>query len=108
MPDDALAYEEEAAAQLCRRYGMQRSAPPWVVQLRIAVAAVGGALAPLLYPPTKPLLLLFVASYVVRMWATETVYHRYFSHRAFRAGRAVQLILALVGTQNGQRGPLWW
>ena len=90
------------------RYGVQRSAPPWVVQLRIAVATAGGFLAPILYPPTKALLLLFVVSYLVRMWATETVYHRYFSHRAFQAGRFVQCVLALLGTQNGQRGPLWW
>ena len=90
------------------RYGVQKSAPPWVVQLRIAVATIGGVAAPIFYPPTKALVLLFVVSYVVRMWATEAVYHRYFSHRAFRAGRLVQLVLAVLGTQNGQRGPLWW
>jgi len=107
MPDDATI-DDETTAQLYRRYGVQKSAPPWVVQARIAVAAVGGVLAPIVYPPTAALVLLFVVSYVVRMWATETVYHRYFSHRAFRAGRAVQCLLALLGTQNGQRGPLWW
>lgn len=107
MPDDATA-REESTAQLRRRYGVQKSAPPWVVQLRIAIATVGGVLAPILYSPTRALVLVFVVSYVVRMWATETVYHRYFSHRAFRAGRGMQFVLALLGTQNGQRGPLWW
>jgi len=107
MPDDATI-DDETSAQRRRRYGVQKSAPPWVVQARIAVATLGGVLAPMLYPPTKALVLLFVVSYVVRMWATESVYHRYFSHRAFRAGRAVQCLLALLGTQSGQRGPLWW
>ena len=91
-----------------RRFGRQRGVPPWVIQLRIAIAATGGILAPILYPPTTPLVTLFVASYLIRMWATETVYHRYFSHRAYRAGRIAQFVLALLGTQNGQRGPLWW
>jgi len=78
------------------------------VQLRIAAATVGAVLAPVLYRPSRSLLLLFAVSYVIRMWATETVYHRYFSHRAFRAGRLAQCVLALLGTQAGQRGPLWW
>jgi stearoyl-CoA desaturase (delta-9 desaturase) len=42
------------------------------------------------------------------MWFTEAIYHRYFSHRAFKARRFVQFVFALLGTQNGQRGPLWW
>jgi stearoyl-CoA desaturase (delta-9 desaturase) len=90
------------------RYGIQSSVPPWVVQLRLAVATVGAFLAPVLYPPTPPLVVLFLASYAVRMWATEAIYHRYFSHRSFKAGRVVQFVFALLGTQNGQRGPLWW
>jgi stearoyl-CoA desaturase (delta-9 desaturase) len=90
------------------RFGRQRGVAPWVIQLRIAVATLGGILAPLLYPPTIALVSLFVASYAIRMWATETVYHRYFSHRAYRAGRVAQFVLAVLGTQNGQRGPLWW
>jgi stearoyl-CoA desaturase (delta-9 desaturase) len=107
MPDDSKLVHNRNASQR-HRYGVQKSAPPGVVQLRIAVAAVGGALAPVLYPPTRALVMLFVVSYLVRMWATEAVYHRYFSHRAFRARRGVQFALALLGTQNGQRGPLWW
>lgn len=89
-------------------YGRQYGVRPWLIQLRIAVAAIGGALAPLLYPPTTSLVLLFIVSYALRMWATEAIYHRYFSHRTYRANRAIQFLLALFGTQNGQRGPLWW
>jgi stearoyl-CoA desaturase (delta-9 desaturase) len=90
------------------RYDRQRGVPPWVVQLRIAVATAGGVLAPIFYPPTTTLLVLFVSSYLFRMWATEAIYHRYFSHRSYQASRGVQFLLAVLGTQSGQRGPLWW
>ena len=105
--DPALA-AIPASGRMLARFGVQRGVPGWVVQLRIAVATLGAVLAPVLYRPSRSLLLLFAVSYVIRMWATETVYHRYFSHRAFRAGRLAQCLLALLGTQAGQRGPLWW
>jgi stearoyl-CoA desaturase (Delta-9 desaturase) len=35
-------------------------------------------------------------------------YHRYFSHRSYRTGRAFQLVLALLGTLPLQKGVLWW
>ena len=90
------------------RYGVQRSVPPWLVKLRIAVATIGAIVAPILYAPTIPLVVLFLASFAARMWVTEAIYHRYFSHRAFKTSRFVQFVFALLGTQNGQRGPLWW
>lgn len=49
-----------------------------------------------------------VALYVVRMFAITAGYHRYFSHRAFRTSRAMQLLLALLGAAAVQRGPMWW
>ena len=49
-----------------------------------------------------------LALYAVRMFAITAFYHRYFSHRAFRAPRAVQFVFALVGNASAQRGPLWW
>ena len=49
-----------------------------------------------------------VALYAVRMFAITGFYHRYFSHRAFRASRVVQFVFALIGTTSVQRGPLWW
>jgi hypothetical protein len=36
------------------------------------------------------------ASYVVRMVGVTAGYHRYFSHRAYKLGRAPQLLLAAV------------
>jgi stearoyl-CoA desaturase (delta-9 desaturase) len=46
--------------------------------------------------------------YVVRMFGVTGFYHRYFSHRAFRANRAVQFLAAVLGASAVQRGPLWW
>ena len=48
------------------------------------------------------------ALYFVRMFAVTAVYHRYFSHRAYKTSRPVQFILALLGTSAVQKGPLWW
>jgi stearoyl-CoA desaturase (delta-9 desaturase) len=49
-----------------------------------------------------------VALYVVRMFGITAFYHRYFSHRSFRVGRAVQFVGAVLGAAAAQRGPLWW
>lgn len=47
-------------------------------------------------------------AYAVRMFALTGFYHRCFSHRTFRASRAVQFIFAVIGAACVQRGPLWW
>ncbi len=49
-----------------------------------------------------------VTLYLLRMFFVTAFYHRYFSHRAFRAGRMTQFVMALLGCTAGQRGPLWW
>ena len=61
-----------------------------------------------LAPPTAPLLALAVGSYVVRMFGVTAGYHRYFSHRAFKLGRAAQFVLAWLAQTSGQKGVLWW
>ena len=48
------------------------------------------------------------ALYVVRMFGITAFYHRYFSHRAFRTGRVVQFLGAVLAASAVQRGPLWW
>jgi stearoyl-CoA desaturase (Delta-9 desaturase) len=53
-------------------------------------------------------LLLAVGLYYVRMFGLTAGYHRYFSHRSFRTGRAFQFVLALLGTLSVQKGVLWW
>jgi stearoyl-CoA desaturase (delta-9 desaturase) len=58
--------------------------------------------------PTWKLVALAVATYFVRMFAITAVYHRYFSHRAYKTSRFLQLILAILGTTATQKGPLWW
>ncbi len=52
--------------------------------------------------------LLALGSYALRMFAVTAGYHRYFSHRSYRTGRAFQLALALLGATATQKGPLWW
>ena len=52
--------------------------------------------------------LLCAVLYLVRMFCITAGYHRYFSHRSFRAGRVVQFLLAFGGTTAVQKGPLWW
>ena len=44
----------------------------------------------------------------VRVFGLTAFYHRYFSHRAFKTGRVVQFLGALLGSSAGQRGPIWW
>ncbi len=48
------------------------------------------------------------ALYFIRMFAITGFYHRYFSHRSFKAGRFWQFVFAVVGNSAVQRGPLWW
>lgn len=49
-----------------------------------------------------------IGLYALRMFAITGFYHRYFSHRAFKTSRAVQLFFAVLGAAAVQRGPLWW
>ena len=51
---------------------------------------------------------LAVVLYFVRMFAITAGYHRYFAHRSYRTNRAMQFLLAFVGTTAVQQGPLWW
>jgi stearoyl-CoA desaturase (delta-9 desaturase) len=57
---------------------------------------------------SKTALVVAAGLYVARMFFVTAFYHRYFSHRAFRAGRVTQLVMAILGATAGQRGPLWW
>ena len=49
-----------------------------------------------------------VGLYLVRMFAITGFYHRYFSHRTFRASRGAQFAFAVLGNSAVQRGALWW
>ncbi len=49
-----------------------------------------------------------VAMYLIRMFAITGIYHRYFSHKAYKTSRAGQFIFAVLGASAVQRGPIWW
>jgi len=57
---------------------------------------------------TASALWLCLALYVIRMFGVTAGYHRYFSHRSYRAGRVVQFLLAFLCQTSAQRGVLWW
>lgn len=46
--------------------------------------------------------------YFARVFGLTAFYHRYFSHRAFKTGRVMQFLGALLGSAAAQRGPIWW
>jgi len=49
-----------------------------------------------------------IGLYAIRMLAITGVYHRYFSHRAYKMSRFWQFVGAVVAATSAQRGPLWW
>ncbi len=51
---------------------------------------------------------LFLATYTVRTWAVCGGFHRYFSHHSFQTSRALQFVIAVLGTTSMQKGVLWW
>ncbi len=51
---------------------------------------------------------LCAALYVVRMFGVTAGYHRYFAHRAYKTGRVMQFLLAVLAQSSLQSGVLWW
>ena len=49
-----------------------------------------------------------LAGYFLRMFGLTAFYHRYFSHRSYKANRFWQFMFALWGNTSVQKGPLWW
>ncbi|WP_306475810.1 acyl-CoA desaturase [Methyloversatilis sp.] len=90
------------------RYGKQVTESINQTRVRYVILFGCAIATPFLFPPTWPLVLLAVASYALRMFGVEAIYHRYFSHRAFKCSRPVQFVLAVIASQCGQHGPLWW
>src|ERR1044072_3565110 len=48
------------------------------------------------------------ALYFIRTFAITGFYHRYFSHRSFKASRVGQFLFGVLGASAVQRGPIWW
>ncbi len=42
------------------------------------------------------------------MFFVTAGYHRYFAHKSFSTGRAMQFVFAFGGLTAAQKGPLWW
>ena len=57
---------------------------------------------------SRTAVVLFIATYTVRMFFITAGYHRYFAHRSYKTSRVFQFILAFGGTMAVQKGPLWW
>lgn len=53
-------------------------------------------------------LLLCCGLYLLRMFGVTAGYHRYFSHRSYKMGRAMQFVIAFLAQTSAQRGVLWW
>jgi len=53
-------------------------------------------------------LVLFLATFWLRVFGITAGYHRYFAHKSYKTGRAFQFVLALLGASATQKGPLWW
>jgi fatty-acid desaturase len=68
--------------------------------LSVALLALMHAACLLVFfvPFTWAALALGVGGYVLRRWAITAGYHRLLSHRSYRAGRAFQLVVAVLGT----------
>jgi stearoyl-CoA desaturase (delta-9 desaturase) len=69
------------------------------------VAAVAGACLVGARPRD---LALFGVLYVVRVMGATLGYHRYFSQRAFKTSRPVQLVVGLWANLSYMRGPIVW
>jgi stearoyl-CoA desaturase (delta-9 desaturase) len=67
-----------------------------------------GVLAVFLAHFSPRLLLRTAATYSIRMFAVTAGYHRYFSHRSYKLGRAPQFCMAALAQSSGQKGVLWW
>jgi stearoyl-CoA desaturase (delta-9 desaturase) len=89
-------------------YGIRPGEAPWFSTVRVLERHLGALFAIIFVSLNWPLFWLAFTSFVIRMFAIEGINHRYFSHRAYKAGRVVQFMLALLAAQTGQRGSLWW
>jgi stearoyl-CoA desaturase (delta-9 desaturase) len=57
---------------------------------------------------TLKAVLLGVVLFYGRMFFITAGYHRYFSHRSYKMGRAAQFVMAFGGGAAAQKGALWW
>jgi len=80
----------------------------WAASLPFVLIHLAALSAPFLAPVTPGLAALAAGLYVARMFGITAGYHRFFAHRAYRAGRGFQLAMAILGGMSAQKGALWW
>ena len=100
---------------MCARSQPANVDPPWIRDESIAwlrvtpfIALHLGCFATIWVGVSAVAIWVALGSYLVRAFAVSAFYHRGFSHRAFKTGRATQFAFALLGAAATQRGPLWW
>jgi stearoyl-CoA desaturase (delta-9 desaturase) len=57
---------------------------------------------------TRTAVVIGISAYLIRMFAVTAGYHRYFSHRSYKTGRAFQFVLAWLAQSSAQKSALWW
>jgi stearoyl-CoA desaturase (delta-9 desaturase) len=102
--DPLLAWFDSAAAPVDRTDGKR------IDWLRVApfLALHLGCVAVLWVGWSGTAVAVAAGLYTLRLFAITGFYHRYFSHKAFRTWRVMQLVFAVLGASAVQRGPLWW
>jgi stearoyl-CoA desaturase (delta-9 desaturase) len=80
----------------------------WLTSLPFVAVHLAALVGAVLYPPTLALVALCLGVFYVRILGISLGYHRYFAHRTFKTGRALQLVLAVWSMTSAQRGALWW
>lgn len=53
-------------------------------------------------------IVLCLSLFWARIFGITGGFHRYFAHRSYKTSRAMQFMLAFLGTSAIQKGPLWW
>jgi len=67
-----------------------------------------GALGVLFFPFEPRFVVWLLMTYSLRVFGITAGYHRYFSHRSYKMGRAPQFLMAFLAQTSGQKGVLWW
>ena len=96
----SLEQEKNAKGNESRKVNWSRVIPFLAVHLTCLFVFVVG------WSPVA--IIMCLAMFWLRMFAITAFYHRYFSHRSFKANRFWQFIFAILGASAAQRGPLWW
>jgi stearoyl-CoA desaturase (delta-9 desaturase) len=92
--------------------GATRAAPQTLVAAMVAIPAAGTvaavALAYVRGGVAPVALATFALLYLVTVIGIEVGFHRYFTHRSFKCGRAVRFFLGAAGSMAGQGPVLLW